>query len=185
MTREERLEAALRALIVEAVKSVEYGDWPELQEAVDTGRSALELDPVRKLDAAIANVRAANQAREKAQEDRKVIGLWDRAPYTPETLQEAAKADPVNRIVAQPVDDDAVETLETALEQARKGGVTGAIVLMGLCALEDSDVVTDVSMLNSLNTADNIQIFLGGLETAKAEILQQFNDQWLEDDDED
>ncbi len=33
---------ALRTLATEAVDSVEYGDWPELQEAVDAARAAIK-----------------------------------------------------------------------------------------------------------------------------------------------
>lgn len=37
-----KLKRALEALVDIAPESVEYGDWPELQEAVNNAREALE-----------------------------------------------------------------------------------------------------------------------------------------------
>lgn len=40
-TREERLEDVLDRLASEACKSVEYSDWPELQELVEEAREVI------------------------------------------------------------------------------------------------------------------------------------------------
>lgn len=186
MNREERLAKAVEALIEQAVDSVEYSDWPELQEAVEEGREALSYCHKPKIVAVQEKVRQVAQDVAEHEATRKVIVLRTKEVFVaPDEAAQEPTTTPDEPFVRQ-VDQDVVEALEDALEQAKKGGVQGAIILMGLPTLSDDDVVTDVSMISTGAVMDNIQIFVGGLETAKADLLGAHSDIFYgpEDDDE-
>lgn len=81
------------------------------------------------------------------------------------------------------VDLDTIETLETALDMAKAGDVTGCIVIMGLNLSEaDRELVTDTTQLIGFNVPENITLFLGALEQAKWDIVQLRNELYDSED---
>lgn len=145
-----------------------------------------ENEKIARLRERQAAVEAEQSARNA---ERKVIVLRTKEVFVPtdEAPQEAAQeAVEAALLPEEPkVDEEAVEALEDALEQAKKGGVSGVVILLGLPTLTGDDVVTDVSMISTGAVMDNIQIFVGGLETAKADLLKTHEDiYWGPEDDE-
>jgi sugar phosphate isomerase/epimerase len=116
--------------------------------------------------------------------DRKVIGLFDKKPFVREALESPEETFNPAPLSSEPeIDEEAVEALEDALEQAKRGGVRGVVVLMGLATITGDDVVTDVSMISTSAVTDHIQIFVGGLETAKVDLIKTHEDMYWGDDD--
>lgn len=111
-------------------------------------------------------------------DEPRIIRLFDRQPYDPETA-----APPEGQPRKPKVDPDTIQTLKMALDMARAGDVTGCVVILGLNLSEhDPDVVTDATSLVSFNIADDMTLFLGALEQAKDTIFELHADLYEENE---
>lgn len=107
-------------------------------------------------------------------EARKVITLKGREVFVSVPVE--APQEPTEGLQEPKVDQDTIDLLTETLERAKKGVIWGCIILSGLPTSHDPELVTDICAGMTYSAAENIQIFLGGIETAKIDLLKFHED---------
>lgn len=187
-------DGTLRILTLEGEMTASHGDWiirgvkgevypckPDIFEATYDAVVPAGESRIAKIN---ERSRRALEAARHTDEERKVVSIFDRQPISHIEREESDEPETDRPELEGPiVDDDLVETLNMALDMAKSGRVNGGIVVMGLClADEDPTMVTDATTLMSLNVHDDITIFMGGLELAKADLFHLY-DEMADDED--